>query len=144
MKIEDIMKEWKNDAKIDDINLDSSSIDIPMLHAKWLEIRTKAKSKLIGLQYKKKKLTKTLYEYYRGNLNNPDDLKEINREPLLNKPLNSETTIYVDADEEMIHLNLRIAAQEEIVDVLTEILKSINNRNWVIKAAVDYRKLTHT
>ena len=144
MKIEDIMKEWKNDAKIDDINLDSSSIDIPILHAKWLEIRTKAKSKLIGLQYKKKKLTKTLYEYYRGNLNNPDDLKEINREPLLNKPLNSETTIYVDADEEMIHLNLRIAAQEEIVDVLTEILKSINNRNWVIKAAVDYRKLTHT
>jgi hypothetical protein len=144
MKIEDIMKEWKNDAKIDDINLDSSSIDIPMLHAKWLEIRTKAKSKLIGLQYTKKKLTKTLYEYYRGNLNNPDDLKEIGREPLLNKPLNSETTIYVDADDEMININLRIAAQEEIVEVLTEILKSINNRNWVIKAAVDYRKLTHT
>jgi hypothetical protein len=144
MKIEDIMKEWKNDAKIDDINLDSSSIDIPNLHAKWLEIRTKAKSKLIGLQYTKKKLTKTLYEYYRGNLNNPDDLKEIGREPLLNKPLNSETTIYVDADDEMININLRIAAQEEIVEVLTEILKSINNRNWVIKAAVDYRKLTHT
>ena len=144
MKIEDIMKEWKNDAKIDDINLDSSSIDIPNLHAKWLEIRTKAKSKLIKLQYTKKKLTKTLYEYYRGNLNNPDDLKEIGREPLLNKPLNSETTIYVDADDEMININLRIAAQEEIVEVLTEILKSINNRNWVIKAAVDYRKLTHT
>lgn len=144
MKIEDIMEEWKNDAKIDDINLDSSSIDIPNLHAKWLEIRTKAKSKLIKLQYTKKKLTKTLYEYYRGNLNNPDDLKEIGREPLLNKPLNSETTIYVDADDEMININLRIAAQEEIVEVLTEILKSINNRNWVIKAAVDYRKLTHT
>jgi hypothetical protein len=138
------MKEWKNDAKIDDINLDSSSIDIPNLHAKWLEIRTKSKSKLIKLQYTKKKLTKTLYEYYRGNLNNPDDLKEIGREPLLNKPLNSETTIYVDADDEMININLRIAAQEEIVEVLTEILKSINNRNWVIKAAVDYRKLTHT
>lgn len=144
MKIEDIMEEWKNDAKIDDINLDSSSIDIPNLHAKWLEIRTKAKSKLIKLQYTKKKLTKTLYEYYRGNLNNPDDLKEIGREPLLNKPLNSETTIYVDADDEMININLRIAAQEEIVEVLTEILKSINNRNWVIKAAVDYRKLSHT
>jgi hypothetical protein len=144
MKIEDIMEEWKKDAKIDEINLDTSSIDIPNLHAKWLEIRTKAKSKLIKLQYTKKKLTKTLYEYYRGNLNNPDDLKEIGREPLLNKPLNSETTIYVDADDEMININLRIAAQEEIVEVLTEILKSINNRNWVIKAAVDYRKLTHT
>jgi len=144
MKIEDIMEEWKKDAKIDEINLDTSSIDIPNLHAKWLEIRTKAKSKLIKLQYTKKKLTKTLYEYYRGNLNNPDDLKEIGREPLLNKPLNSETTIYVDADDEMININLRIAAQEEIVEVLTEILKSINNRNWVIKAAVDYRKLSHT
>jgi hypothetical protein len=144
MKIEDIMEEWKKDAKIDEINLDTSSIDIPNLHAKWLEIRTKAKSKLIKLQYTKKELKKTLYEYYRGNLNNPDDLKEIGREPLLNKPLNSETTIYVDADDEMININLRIAAQEEIVEVLTEILKSINNRNWVIKAAVDYRKLTHT
>lgn len=144
MKIENIISEWKNDAKIDEINLDTSSIDIPVLHAKWLELRTKAKSKLISLQFKRKKLVRTLHEYYRGNLNNPDDLKEIGREPLLNKPLNSETQMYVDADEEMISINLRIAAQEELVEVLNEILKSINNRNWVIKNIIEYRKLSNT
>jgi hypothetical protein len=144
MKIEDIMEHWKNDARIDEINLDTASLDIPNLHAKWLQVRTKAKGKLYSLETKRKRLTKTLHEYYRGNLNNPEDLAEIGRQPLLSKPLNSETSMYVDADDEMIDINLRISAQREVVEVLDEIMKSLNNRNWVIRNAIEYRKLTHT
>ena len=43
----------------------------------------------------------------------------------------------------MIELNLKIVYQQEVVDVLDEILKSINNRNWIIRNAVEWHKLTN-
>jgi hypothetical protein len=144
MKIDDIITEWKKDAKINEIDLDESSIAIPVLHAKWLDVLTKERQKLRKLEIKKKQLQKTLFQYFRGELNNPDDLKEIGREPLLSKPLNSDTQMHIDSDNEMVDMLIKISYQQEVVDVLNEILKSINTRNWVIRNAVEYRKHTQT
>ena len=140
MKIEDIMTEWKKDSKLDEIDLDTSSMSIPNLHSKWIDLLTKARQKQRSLNIKKKHLHKTLFQYYRGELNNPEDLEEIGREPLLNKPLNSDTLMFVDAYEEMINLNLKIAYQTEVVEVLTDIMKFIHNLNWVIRNAIEHRK----
>ena len=42
----------------------------------------------------------------------------------------------------MIALNTKIVYQEEFVDVLTEIIKSINGRGYVIKNSFDFLKFT--
>jgi hypothetical protein len=76
-------------------------------------------------------------------LNNPEDLAEINREPYLKTVLKSDINYYVDADSDMIDLNLRISLQQETVDVLEEILKAVNGRNWIIRNGIEWRRLTN-
>jgi len=43
----------------------------------------------------------------------------------------------------MVDLNTKIGYYEEVVSVLEEILKALNNRNFQIKNAIDWRRLTN-
>ena len=100
------------------------------------------KLKLKSLMLKKKTLSKRLSEYYKGDLNNPEDLKEINREPWPKTVLRQDLNTYIESDTDMIALLTKIAYQEEVVLLLEDILKMINNRGFQIKNAIEWRKLT--
>jgi hypothetical protein len=43
----------------------------------------------------------------------------------------------------MVQINTKIAYQQEMVDVLEEILKSINTRGFAIKNSIDFLKFTN-
>tara|TARA_Y100000114_G_scaffold99490_2_gene92658 strand:- start:8857 stop:9297 length:441 start_codon:yes stop_codon:yes gene_type:complete len=143
VNIENIMDLWSEDVKMDNVDLDTESLKIPNLHAKWLNILTKERQKLRRLTIKKQQLSKTLAEYYRGELNNPEDLAIIKREPYLKTVLKAEINTYVDTDSDMIELNLRVSYQQEIVDVVEEIMKAINGRQWNIRNAIEWRKFSN-
>lgn len=141
MKIEDIMNEWTKDTVMDNTSLDKESLKIPTLHSKWLRILSTERQKLRSIHIKRQTLTKVLGEYFRGELNNPEDLEEIKREPWLGKSIiKSEMQHYVDADSDMIELNLKMAYQQESVDVLDSIMKELNSRQWNIRNAIEWRK----
>jgi len=143
MLVEEIIELWTNDAKIDTVDLDTESLNIPSLHAKYLKLLYSEKLKLKRLNIQRKTFVKVLSEYYKGDLNNPDDLKEMGREPWQKTILKQDISNYVDSDDEMIKLLTKIAYQEEVVMLLEDILKSINNRGFQIRAAIDWRKLTN-
>lgn len=143
MNIEDIMDMWMTDAKIDDVDLDTESLNIPNLHAKYLKLLYKEKLKYRKLTIQKKTVQKVLAEYYRGDLNNPEDLQEINRDPWTRTVLKQDINSYVESDDEMVKLYTKMAYQEEIVSLLEDIIKNINNRTFHIRAAIDWRKLTN-
>ena len=140
MKIDDIMNEWTKDTVIDNTSLDKESLKIPILHSKWLFILSKERQKLKSIHIKRQRLSKTLGEYYRGELNNPEDLEELKREPWPKTTINSLIQQYTDADSDMIDLNLKMAYQQEIVDVIDAIMKEINSRQWNIRNAIEWRK----
>ena len=142
MKIDDVVEMWKKDCKIDETELSLESLNVPSLHAKYLKIYSNEKLKLRSLNLKKKDLKVRLSDYYKGDLNNPEDLKEIGREPWPKKVLKQDIIEYVDCDTDMISLNTKVAYQEELVDVLTEIIKGINGRGYVIKNSIDFLKFT--
>ena len=142
MKIDDVVEMWKKDCKIDETELSLESLNVPSLHAKYLKIYSNEKLKLRSLNLKKKDLKVRLSDYYKGDLNNPEDLKEIGREPWPKKVLKQDIIEYVDCDADMISLNTKVAYQEELVDVLTEIIKGINGRGYVIKNSIDFLKFT--
>jgi hypothetical protein len=142
MKMEELLDMWQTDSKVDDTDLDVESLKIPTLHGKYLKIMYNEKLRLRSLKIKQKSLTKTLTEYYRGDLNNPDDLKEMDREPWPKVILKQEIGNYVDSDKDMMSLLSKIAYQEELVGCCEDILKSINNRGFQIRAAIDWRRLT--
>ena len=143
MKVDEIIESWKQDSVIDDVDLDREALKIPNLHAKYLKLLFEERVKLRSLNGKRKELKRTLGEYYRGDLNNPEDLEEIKREPWGKTVLKNELNDYIDGDGEMVNLNTKIGYYEEVVSVLEEILKALNNRNFQIKNAIDWRRLTN-
>jgi len=141
--IEDIISSWREDCKLDDTELDIEALKIPNLHAKYLKLLAENRIKLRALRIKQKQLNQTLYDYYKGDLNNPEDLATINRDPWPKTVLKQDMSMYVDSDNDMVKMNSKIAMQEEIVGVCEEILKSINNRGFQIKNAIEWRRLTN-
>ena len=47
---------------------------------------------------------------------------------------------YVDADQDVVDLTLRVGMQQEKVDMLKEIVKSVTNRQWNLRCALDAMK----
>jgi len=143
MIIDEITEMWIADSKIDDVELDTESLKIPSLHAKYLKILYQQKLKLKSLIIKKKTLNRVLSEYYKGDLNHPEDLEELGREPWQRTVLKQDLPSYVDSDDDMIKLLTKISYQEEVVSLLEDIIKNINNRGFQIKNGIDWRKLTN-
>jgi hypothetical protein len=146
MKVKDIdelYEMWCEDAKIDDTKLDEVSLDVARLHSKYLSIMSHHRlivKKLTG-DYKIRKKIK--WQYYRGELNNPTDLKKYNLEPLQNNIIRQDVDVWLDADEELNNMLLKIVIHEEIVDVAKEIIRQLHNRNWNVRNAIEWRKFLY-
>ena len=143
MLVDEIAEMWIKDAVIDDVELDTESLKVPTLHAKYLKILYQEKLKLKSFALKRKTMSRVLGEYYRGDLNTPEDLREIKREPWSRTVLKQDLSNYVDSDKDMIKLLTKISYQEEVVSLLEDIIKNINNRGFQIKNSIDWRKLTN-
>mgnify|MGYP003625155406 FL=1 len=143
MLVDEIAEMWIKDAVIDDVELDTESLKVPTLHAKYLKILYQEKLKLKSFTLKRKTVSRVLGEYYRGDLNSPEDLRELQREPWSRTVLKQDLSNYVDSDKDMIKLLTKISYQEEVVSLLEDIIKNINNRGFQIKNSIDWRKLTN-
>ena len=143
MLVDEIAEMWIKDAVIDDVELDTESLKVPTLHAKYLKILYQEKLKLKSFTLKRKTVSRVLGEYYRGDLNSPEDLRELQREPWSRTVLKQDLSSYVDSDKDMIKLLTKISYQEEVVSLLEDIIKNINNRGFQIKNSIDWRKLTN-
>lgn len=140
MNIENILSEWATDCKIDETNLSKESVNIPSLHSKYMTMYMNARLSRLRTEEKRKELKRTLTEYYSGDLNNPEDIKEVKREPFEKKLLNQQIPTYVDGDKEMVEMNLKIGYQDELIKLLEDIIKSIHTRGFAIKNSLDFQR----
>ncbi len=141
MKIEDIVSEWDKDSKIDETELGTEAAKIPKLHNKYLKFFMGERIVLFKMKAKNKKVRKDLLEYYLGELDR-DELTALGREQFYKKLLKNEVDTYIESDDLYIDSNLEVAMQQEKVDYLEAIIKSLNNRNFQIKSAIDWYKFT--
>jgi hypothetical protein len=139
MTIEEIRKEAEVDLKMDSANLDGESLRIPQLHNKYLNFHTDARLFLRKLRADRKLLYKTKWEYYTGKMPE-EELKSRNWQPFEYRLQKQDIEIYVDADPDIQALDAKIAYQEEKVDYLEQIVKGINNRQWNLNNAIQWRK----
>ena len=51
--------------------------------------------------------------------------------------------MYLDADPELDKLQSKLVYQKEKINYLESILKSLNNRTFQIKNAIEWKKFTH-
>lgn len=136
---ESILAQWREDAEIDPIELGDAARNVPKLHAKYLEILFKEKARFLSLQNQMKRMRKIRHEYWEGKLSQ-EELKEYKWDPQPLKLLKTDLPMYLDADEVLQELSLKVGLQAEKVNVLDMIMKHIMARNFSIKSSIDWER----
>jgi len=139
MNLEDIQKMWNRDSEIDRDDLANESLKTPQLHAKYYEIynttlllRERAKE-----TYDKVYLER--YNYYTGKA----DPEVYEDEPFPYKIREKESIQrHMSADERLSKVDLKIKYYDIMLRYLEEIIKSLSNRGYIIKNAIDWLKFT--
>lgn len=139
MKIEDIFTLWETDSKIDRTELSDESLKIPQLHHKYYKIFTSERLLLRKLEADAKILKLEKYEFYtQGHTKETQDKGwEL---PSRGMILKADLPMYMESDKEIIELNLKIGYQLEKIELLENIIKTISNRGFQIKNAIDWNK----
>ncbi|NCV18007.1 MAG: hypothetical protein EBW42_04325 [Rhodobacterales bacterium] len=139
MTLEQIQELWSKDAPVDRTELANEASRIPQLHSKYFKIFSTERLLLKKLEQESKQLWKDLWEYYQGNFDY-EELKERGWDQVNQRILKADLGIHIDADQNWIDNNLKVAYQKEKVDFLEAIIKSLNNRGFNINAAIQWEK----
>jgi hypothetical protein len=139
MKLDDIIGEWKKDSVIDRYKLTEESLCIPMLHSKYYEIFLNEKRVLVDNQEKFKNFEYVKFLYYQGKLPS-EEIKRRGWDIFNLSILKSDLKMVIDGDTDVIEYKIKISEQAEKVKFVEDILKSIHQRTFMIKNAVEYER----
>ncbi len=143
--LEGILDQWKIDCVIDEMNLDSASIETAKLHAKYLELLSYTKLNLRKLDNEFKILLRDKWMYYEGKLTKEEmDERKWDYDPFkgMSKPLKSNMDYYYDADEHVQLIQSKIEYHKTVKDTLEEIINNLKWRHSQIKNIIDWRRFT--
>ena len=137
MNLDEIQEMWQRDSVIDPDNLHEESLKIPQLHSKYYTVyntisllRETARD-----SYNRVKLER--YNYYTGKapaevyVEDPFPYKVRDKEALQR---------HIDADEKLNKIDLKIRYYDTTLKFLEEIIKTVANRTFQIKNAIEWQK----
>ena len=136
MTLDELKLQVEKDLKIDDERLDTESYKNQELYAKYLDHKTNFDFLLYKAKGDYKILYKQKWEYYGGKA----DAKIYASKPFDLKVLKTDLGVYISADEEIIDAENKIGYLETVVDYIKGVIKSIDNRGWDIKNAIEWKK----
>ena len=141
----DLLEEWRKDSIVDGTEPGKEIIKLSSLRYKYLQILTFHNSRIKKMEMTYKNRRHVLQEYYEGNLNNKEDLEEYGfTEPFLVKTgTRSKIPMMLDSNTELNEILVKKLQDQEIVDVCTDVIKTLNNRSWEIRAFMDWQKFTN-
>ena len=141
MKFEEIQKLWSGDCEIDETELSQESVKIPQLHNKYLILFHDERLRLRTMKFDHSKLLKVKREYYSGRMDETE-LEAYDWEPFQYKLLKADVQEYIDADDDIIEGKKKLSLQEEKVEYLESVVKSLSTRGYLIKNAIDWKRFT--
>ena len=132
-----IQSMWEEDSKIDIDNLHTESLNIPTLHAKYFDIYNNILLLRKKAEQQKRNIRHDRFEYYTGKAD-----PEVYVENPFPKKIRDKDTLqkYLDADEKLSNVCLKIDYYETMLNYLESILKVIQNRTYQIKNAIEFVK----
>jgi hypothetical protein len=135
--LESIQSMWEKDSKIDPDNLHTESLNIPSLHAKYFDLLNNILLLKKKAEQQRKNIRHERYEYYSGKA----DPEVYQDEPFPKKIRDKDTMQkYLDADEKLVNVNLKIDYYETLINYIESILKQVSNRTYQIKNAIEFIK----
>ena len=143
MKLSEIQDLWTKDAKINELDLGKSSVQIAELHAKYLNILTNTKLQLRKCEADYLRLRRSKFKYYRGEMTR-EELEELGWNQFQGlKPLKNEVEDIVNCDEDVIRCIDKVEYMKAMLYQLEQIIRSLNGRGWEIKNAIEWTKFTN-
>ena len=137
MNLETLQSMWEKDSQIDPDNLHTESLKVPSLHAKYHEMFNNFLLLRKKAEQQRKNIRHERYEYYSGKA----DPEVYQKNPFGKKIRDKDTmTKYLDADDKLKEINLKIDYYETLLNYCESILKQINNRTYQIKNAIEWQK----
>lgn len=140
MTLEEILDDWDKDSVIDRTDVGGDALENSRLQAKWLRRLSYERLRLKQIEGESKRLRLDKHEFYTLG-----PTKETHERgwvpPAVGRILNKDLDTYMQADSEVIKMNLRVALQAEIVAALELIMKEIMGRNWHQGRAIEWAKL---
>ena len=142
MTLEEIRQMATIDVVMDKTELDVESMKTPQIHNKYLILYTDEKLILGKMQSDYSILKKDKWLYYTGKMSQ-EELQEREWETFDLNILKTDIDKFMDSDQDIIKLSNRILLQKEKVNYLENLIKIINNRQWSIRATIDWLKFTN-
>ena len=129
--LNNILDMWSEDCKIDEMRLDRSSRETPILHAKYLRLLSEAKLMLKKAERDQKILLKDKWLYYNGKMD-----EDTNRskgwafDPFDGmKIMKGEMDYYYDSDPEIQKSEEKIEYWKTVISTLSDIMENLKWRH---------------
>ena len=137
MNLETIQSMWEKDSQIDPDELHTASLVVPSLHAKYYQLF----NDLRLLKAKAKKIYQSVlqerYLYYSGKA----EPEVYEKEPFHYKVREKDAIQrYLDSDQRLSDAELKVEYYNTMLDYLESIIKTIQNRTFQIKNAIEWQK----
>ena len=136
MNLDELKLQVSQDLRVDDEHLDTESLKNQEIKATYLDHKSKFELLLFKAKGDYKRLYREKWEYYGGKA----DAKIYATKPFDLKVLKTDLGVYISADEEIIDAENKIGYLETVVDYIKGVIKSIDNRGWDIKNAIEWKK----
>ena len=136
MTLEELKLQVQKDWKVDDEHLDTESLKNQEIKATYLDHKSRYELLLFKAKGDYKRLYREKWEYYGGKA----DAKIYASKPFDLKVLKTDLSVYITSDDEVIDAENKIGYLETIVDYIKGVIKSVENRGWDIKNAIEWKK----
>ena len=136
MTLDELKLQVQKDLKVDDEHLDTESLKNQEIKATYLDHKSRYELLLFKAKGDYKRLYREKWEYYGGKA----DAKIYATKPFDLKVLKTDLAVYITSDEEVIDAENKIGYLETVVDYIKGVIKSVDNRGWDIKNAIEWKK----
>ena len=136
MTLDELKLQVQKDLKIDNEHLDTESLKNQEIKAKYLDHKSRYELLLFKAKGDYKRMYREKWEYYGGKA----DAKIYATKPFDLKVLKTDLAVYITSDEEIINAENKVGYLETVVDYIKGVIKSVDNRGWDIKNAIEWKK----
>jgi len=136
MTLDELKLQVQRDLKVDNEHLDTESLKNQEIKATYLDHKTRYELLLFKAKGDYKRLYREKWEYYGGKA----DAKIYATKPFDLKVLKTDLAVYITSDEDIINAENKVGYLETIVDYIKGVIKSVDNRGWDIKNAIEWKK----
>jgi len=136
MTLDELKLQVQKDLKVDDEHLDTESLKNQEIKATYLDHKSRYELLLFKAKGDYKRLYREKWEYYGGKA----DAKIYATKPFDLKVLKTDLAVYITSDEEIINAENKVGYLETVVDYIKGVIKSVDNRGWDIKNAIEWKK----